>query len=332
MDNKLALVGFTLAAACGSDPAPPNPTWSTAFDAARFGWLLNVWGSSADDLYAVGGSPSRGRMTRFDGQAWTDVDLGLEVPLLNWAFGFGANDVFVVGNQGTVLRRTGQGWTATATITDQDLWGVWGANPNDVWAVGGNGREEGQATLLRFDGASWRRVEVPALSRSGVFAFFKVWGTSADNVYVVGQRGAVLRWNGTELTEVLVGTSRDLIALWGTGPESIVIVGGRANGQVVTWDGSQWRTTLLALRPGLNGVWMNDPKVAHLVGLNGSILRFDVDTEEVIDDSPPEVGLDFHAVFGDPAGQGLVAVGGNFQFVDGPYEGVAYQRSLKNGD
>ncbi|MEO1335969.1 MAG: hypothetical protein AAFV29_10000, partial [Myxococcota bacterium] len=160
----------------------------------------------------------------------------------------------------------------------------------------------------------------------------KVWGTSADNVYIVGQRGAVLRWDGSALTEVLVGTSRDLISLWGTGPDRIVIVGGRANGEVVTWDGEQWEATLLSVRPGLNGVWMRDPDTAHVVGVNGSILRFDFDSKEIVDDSPTEVGLAFHAVFGDPTHERLVAVGGNFEFNDGPYEGVAYQRSLNNGE
>ena len=259
------------------------------------------------------------------------MDIGLDVPLLNWAYGFGPSDVWVVGDQGTILHYDGA-WTQSATVTDQNLWGIWGASPDDLWAVGGNGRADGQATLLRYDGQSWRRIEVPPLTRASVFAFFKVWGTGPDNVYIVGQRGAVLRWNGTTFEEQLVGTSRDLIALWGTGPDRIVIVGGRANGEVVTWDGTEWRTTLLSPRPGLNGVWMGDPDVAHLVGLNGSIFRFDFETATVIEDTPDEVLLDFHAVYGDPSGGRLVAVGGNFQFVDGPFEGVAYQRGLSNNE
>ena len=325
-----ALVVAAFCIACGSS-SESEPAWAPAFDATSTGWLLNVWGPSADELYAVGGTPDRGRIVRFDGQAWTEMSVGIDVPLLNWAYGFGAQNVWVVGNGGTILRYDGQ-WTRTPTITDQDLWGVWGAGPDDIWAVGGTVSPSGEATILRYDGQAWRRVDVPELSRSGVDAFFKVWGTGPNNVYVVGRRGGVLRWDGQTLREELVGTSRDLIALWGTGPDRIVIVGGRANGEVVTWNGVEWRNTVLGARPGLNGVWMRRPEVAHLVGGNGSILRFDFDTEAVEDDRPEGVELDFHAIFGVEAAGRMVTVGGNFSFADGPYEGVAYDRELSSDD
>lgn len=303
--------------------------WVEAFDATETGWLLSVWGPSGDDLYAVGGTPTRGVVMRSDGTTWAPVDLGQDVPLLNWAYGFGPDDITVVGNGGTILHYDGAAWTAQTTTVTEDLWGVWGAAPDDLWAVGGRGRAEGQDTLLHYDGTSWRKVATPTLTRPNVFAFFKVWGTSADNVYVVGQRGAVLRWDGSTWTEALVGTSEDLISLWGTGPDQIVIVGGRNNGQVVRWDGTEWTQASLAPLPGLNGVWMDPatPGEATIVGVGGTVATLDVATLDYVDESPLEVSpsLDFHAVFGDGAGH-RAAVGGNFLAVDGPYQGVAYER------
>lgn len=318
-------------AGCGSDEQPSQaPTWGPAFDAVSFGWILSVWGPSSDELYAVGGEPDRGRIRRFDGQAWTDVELEFEVPLLNWAYGFGPNDAFVVGSRGTVLRYDGT-WTRTASVTDQDLWGVWGASADDIWAVGGS-VFGGQPTILRYDGTAWSKMAFPTLSKARVNAFFKVWGTGPDNVYVVGQRGVVLHYDGVELRELLVGTTRDLISLWGTGPDRIVIAGGRANGEIVTFDGTEWRNIVVAPNPGLNGIWMRRPDVAHLVGVNGTVLRLDFDSGEVTNESPREVTTDFHAVYGAPDGERMVAVGGNFQFVDGPFQGVAYERGLIDED
>jgi len=229
-----------LAACPGPEPEPP--TWETEFEAEDLGWLLNVGGPSENDLYAVGGSPDEGLMMHYDGSTWSPVDLPAATPLLNWVHALAANDIFAVGNQGTVLHFDGTAWTAQTTGVDRNLWGVWGAASNDLWAVGGNGMEEGQATILRYDGSTWSTVDAPMLERPRVYAWFKVWGTSASDVWLVGQRGAVLHWDGSALTEHLVGINDDLIALWGTGPDNVVIVGGRGNGVVAAWDGSTWRS------------------------------------------------------------------------------------------
>lgn len=316
-----------LAAAC-PDGGGESRQWREAFDATETGWLLNVWGPSGDDLYAVGGSPDTGVVMHHDGDGWSELDTGLDVPLLNWTWGFGPDRIWMVGNGGTIIHWDGSTWTRQEleTPTDQALWGVWGASPDDLWAVGGNGRAEGQATILRYDGSVWRTVAVPALERSNVWAFFKVWGTGPDDVWMVGQRGAVLQWNGSELVEHLVGTSEDLISVWGTGPDHIAVVGGRGNGVVSTWDGAEWHTDPLAPVPGLNGVWMRRPDVVHAVGALGTIVTIDFDTHDVTE-SYQDTADDFHSVFGDPSGH-ITTVGGNLAQVAGPYRGIAYTRAL----
>ena len=316
-----------------ADPPEPDPhTWTEAFDAASVGWLLNVWGPSADDLYAVGGEPNAGAVVHFDGAAWTELELGLDVPLLNWAHGFGPNDVWIVGNRGTILHFDGRAWEQHRPDppTTQDLWGVWGASPDDLWAVGGNGRSEGQATIYRYDGTTWTPLVVPALERANVWAFFKVWGTAADNVWIVGQRGIILQWNGTELVEHGAGTGDDLISLWGTGPDRMAAVGGRGNGVVATWDGTAWRSASLSPLPGMNGVFMRQPNVIHAVGQLGTTLTIDFDSlaaEETYVDTSDAL----HAVFGDGSGR-LVTVGGNLASVAGPYRGIAYERELGDAE
>ena len=260
----------TTTTACPSDD--PDEVWTPAFDAESIGWfLLNVWGPSANNLYAVGGAPTDGLIMNYDGTTWTEVNVGIDVPLINWIYGFGPNNITAVGNGGTIIHWDGTAWTEQTSPTTEDLWGVWGAAANDLWAVGGRGRAEGQATLLHFDGTEWTAQTIPDLERAGVNALFKVWGTSASNVHVVGQNGAVIRYDGTTWTEELVGASDDLIALWGTGPANIVVVGGRGSGIVSRFDGQNWRTEDLAPLPGLNGVWLNEANRAHVVGTVGTL-------------------------------------------------------------
>ncbi|MFT7583585.1 MAG: hypothetical protein ACI9MR_005272 [Myxococcota bacterium] len=334
--SACAYLGFLAFALAGCDPLPGEDStdWEPAFDAASTGWLLSVWGPSADDLYSVGGEPAAGVVVHFDGSSWQNVDTQLAVPLLNWVFGFGSDNVVAVGNNGTIVRYDGATWTSETTPTDQDLWGVWGASADDLWAVGGRGRTDGDATILRYDGTTWTQVTIPTLQKANVRAFYKVWGTAADNVYIVGQNGAVLRWDGTQLNEELVGASDDLIALWGTGPDRIVIVGGRGNGIVTTWDGTTWETKNLAPLPGLNGVWLRDDAVAHVVGGLGTVATIDIASltaTKVSSSDGIDTPHDMHAIFGDSSGQ-LTTVGGSLRQPFAPFIGVAYTRGLNDGE
>lgn len=316
---------------CDPDPQPPaTPAWSEAFPANDLGWLMSVWGPSGDDLYAVGGAPESGVVMHFDGASWARFTLPTGTPLVNWSYGFGASDVTFVGNAGTILHFDGAGLTKSATVTDQALWGVWGAGPSDLWAVGGNGFRDGQATVLRFDGSAWRKVELPALQHPDVFAFYKVWGSGADDVYVVGQRGVVLHWDGRALTELFVGSSEDLVAVWGVAADRVAIVGGRSNGEVVTWDGATWHREPLAPLPGLNGVWMRDRKTVHLAGEDGTIGTYDFDAHTHAVETT-STRLVIHALFGDDRGR-LTAVGGSLLSIEPPFRGVALSRALAAGE
>lgn len=50
-----------------------------------------------------------------------------------------ANDVWVVGDQGTILHFDGTQWNRATSGVSDDLFGVWAASATDVWAVGGSG-------------------------------------------------------------------------------------------------------------------------------------------------------------------------------------------------
>ncbi len=323
----LGLLVAVAASGCGpgSEDDDERP-WEVAFDATDTGWLLNVWGPSDDELYTVGGTPDSGVVVGFDGETWTPVDLGIDVPLLTWAYGFGSNDITIVGFEGTVIHYDGTAWEIQETPTDEHLWGVWGASPDNLWAVGGRGREAGQATVLHYDGTEWSEAPVPELMRANVFAWFKVFGTSAGDVFAVGQRGAVMHFDGTEWTEEFVGASDDLISVWGTGPNNIVAVGGRGIAVVSRWDGAEWTTETYPSVPGLNGVWMRTPDTAHLVGGFGTALSFDVTTMTPTLEIA-ETNHDFHGVFG-AGGDHVVAVGGNLLSPGPPFIGIAFDREL----
>src|SRR5256885_16145358 len=68
--------------------------------------------------------------------------------------------------------------------TTQYLFGLWGSGPSDVFAVGD--------LILHFNGTGWT-----ALSGAPNEAWRAVWGTAANDVWVVGLGGALVHFDGT---------------------------------------------------------------------------------------------------------------------------------------
>lgn len=318
-----------------STPTPtPRPTevipleWTPAFDAADLGWMMSGWGPGDGTLWVAGGTPARGRILHFAGGVWSEVDPGIEVPLLNWVHGTSSADVFAAGNGGTVLHFDGSGWTRQSTPVATPIWGLWAVAPDDVWAVGGDVAAEGPPLVLHYDGRDWTRAALPTLVRPRVAAFFKVWASGPEDVYAVGQNGAVVHYDGASFTELFVGVSQDLIGIWGTGADDVMMVGGRGTAEIVHFDGSEWRRASAFAFPGLNGVWMRRAGIAHAVGVGGVVLRIDASTLEASEESGVPTRLDLHSVFGDAGGR-LVALGGNFTT---PERGVALTRRMTDED
>src|SRR5262245_47431816 len=52
-----------------------------------------------------------------------------------------------------------------------------------------------------------------------------VFGTDERNVWAVGERGTILKWDGVSWRVDFSGTTASLYAIWGSGPQSIWAVG-----------------------------------------------------------------------------------------------------------
>lgn len=302
------------------DGSPAEPEWREAFATTDEGFLSGVWGSGPNDVFIVGGQPDQSVIFHFDGATWETMSTP-ETPILIWAFGFGPDDVYAVGEQGTALHYDGAVWTTMSTNTEDDLWGIWGAAPDDLWAVGGE-IDTGPPILLHFDGQTWETQTVPPLDREST-ALLKIWGTSSTNIIAVGQTGIIIEYDGENWQQVDAGTADDLVSLWGNGPEEIVAVGGRSNGTIATYDGNQWTSRSAVPLPGLNGVFPLDAGQYLVGGLIGNAAVYDYDADEFEPETTPTIQT-IHAIWHDGA-QTAYAVGGRSSEI--PYTGVALTRT-----
>ena len=116
------------------------------------------------------------------------------------------------------------------------------------------------------------------------------------------------------------------MTLWGSGPDHIVVVGGRSIGVVGVYDGNDWTTeTRAGELAGLNGVFVTPSGESHIVGLLGAAATIDPNGIDIAIESTPTV-VTLHAVWGDGAGR-VYAVGGRSRVE--PFTGVALVRTLE---
>lgn len=307
-----------LAAGCPDDTDPPPqpeapPAWRAVLDEADLdGAVLSVWGSGPGDVFVVGGPlGNTGFETlalHHDGERWRDLAPGGEETLW-WVSGSGPDDVWMVGEQGRALRWDGASFRSHASGTDATLWGVYAFSKTDAWAVGGSpgkGTAAPNDIVLRWDGAAWAPDPLPGAPLGR--ALYKVWGTSSDDLYVVGEAGTI--WHrgpsGWELQSDPPIATGTLFTVHGCGASEVYAVGGQ---DVLRSDGQAWTKLDVALTNTVNGVACGAPGEAALVGFGGMKQRL-VDGAW-IDEFTKEPHGDLHAVWAE--GEGVYwAVGGDF--------------------
>jgi hypothetical protein len=303
----IALASLLVLTACpgDDDPDPPDFEWSTAADLDD-GAILSFWGNSADDVFAVGGSMLEGGgssiVLRHQPGAWERMTV--TAPTLWWVHGFSSTDVWAVGELGTIMHFDGNDWTTEQTGDDYTLWGVWGPSPSEMWAVGGTLGGGVPSTLLHYDGSTWS--EVPDIGLDGEL-LFKVWGPSANDVYIVGNRGALLHYDGNDWTRLDSGTDLQLLTLRGRAADDIYAVGGISSALMLHYDGTDWVETDTTIAAALMGVWTAPGAPVAISGFGGAVAISDAAGFHRQETPTYD---DLHAVWGDGNGN-FLAGGGN---------------------
>jgi hypothetical protein len=106
--------------ACGG--GDPTPGWQT-LSSGEAGALLAVWGTSARDVWVVGGRSEL---------------MGAPTAPVTWrGVAAGASRVFVVGESGVVGQRTSDGWTLIEPfVTQLTFHAAWIDPTGGLWGVG----------------------------------------------------------------------------------------------------------------------------------------------------------------------------------------------------
>jgi len=169
-------------------PGSRDYVWEVDTLNIPFTTLQRIWGSSSQDVWAIGpGGDKDKTIFHFDGVRWS-CD-GISRPLAPTSlYGFSPNDVWIGGRGGEIWHFDGLNWSKffTMNIPSYNFYGfesIWGDYPDNVYAVGY--AEDGvkyKGILAKYDGFAWKNLEIQEVQNS----FIKIRrGIKSSNNYFI---------------------------------------------------------------------------------------------------------------------------------------------------
>jgi hypothetical protein len=107
----------------------------------------------------------------------------------------------------------------------------------------------------------------------GGFSKLAVWGTSVSHVFVGGDGGSTLYYDGSTFTPMRSGTTKSIYNFWGSSGADIWGVG--ADGLILHYDGTVWETMDSKTTEYLRGVWGSSGTNVYAVGNSATVRRYD---------------------------------------------------------
>ena len=152
--------------------------------------LRSVWGSSPDDVWAVG---DFGTVVHWDGSEWKKMVTPLTLSL-NDVWGTSSNDIYIlktsIDNTSSLAHYDGKNWqdlTALFPIGPRNLNSFWIDRNGIGYAVGN--------TTYRYNGSLFEQIDINQSRYS-----MRVRGYNSSNVFITGQMSRVYHYNGIDWT------------------------------------------------------------------------------------------------------------------------------------
>jgi hypothetical protein len=271
-------------------PTPVSPFYA----------LKAVWGTSKDDVWAVG---SGGTIVHYDGSTWSASTSGL-TNTFNAVWASGPDDVYVVSTNTVLLHGTGVhgGPASAATWTPMPapiafgaalINAVWGSSASDVRIAGTSysysdpdtfeSRSGNQFIATTGDGGakSWAPV-------TGAGTVHDIWGSSASDLWMLVDNSSTKPWQ-TSLT--LHGTAGDggaltyrevdsqssdiLESVHGSSSSDVWAVGSGGAIRHIKPSEARWQVVPSPTKARLHAVFASGPDDVWAVGDSGTILHYD---------------------------------------------------------
>lgn len=265
--------------------------------------LWGVWGSSSNDVYAVG---NWGTILHYDGNTWTPMNSGTDV-YLSSIWGSAGNDIYAVGDRGTILHYNGVSWTPSPSNALTTLTSIWGSSSSNIYVASRAG------VLLHYNGSQWSQISTSSFSNfihiwgspdgkvyiaaanHTIYSYdgnqqgsvniaytttgsliYGIWGSSATNVFAIGEWGEILRFGGASWVKMNSVPTKEMRRVWGSPEDDVFAVG--VAGTILRYDGVTWNAMPNPLAGNssytISGIWGTSGRNVYAVGSQGKILHY----------------------------------------------------------
>jgi len=212
----------------------------------RHGLPVGRWGNS-DGLFLA---MDNNDVLHFSNSGWLGLDVHPSTVLMG-LYGFPSQDLWGVGTVSALYRRTNSGWMfqdgLSGALFKETLYSLWGSSAADMWAVGT------RATISHIKAGKFAAaisiqdlLELPPNPPlKDPLTLWSVWGSSATNVWTVGDQGLIAHIDGTNVDKLdfrKVGAEYPtFFSVWGSGPNDVWAAG--LDGSVLHYSGTDWQPT-----------------------------------------------------------------------------------------
>lgn len=201
-------------------PGRRDYSWTVDTLNIPFTILTSIWGTSTNDLWAIGpGGDLDKTIYHFDGTTWKND--GISRPISPKAiFGFSSNDIWIGGREGRIWHYVNSWKQDTIfSIPGYSIIGIeylWGDSPSSLFATGYAADSLGKnqiGILWKYNGSKWSNINIPEMS----YSLVKIQREriSNQNYFVLGFKYEpffddtliVFEYNGSNLKPILSGSA-----------------------------------------------------------------------------------------------------------------------------
>jgi hypothetical protein len=168
----------------------------------------------------------------------------------------------------------GSEWELRRILYDNSFWtikAIYAFSSNDIWF----------SAFVRWDGTNFIELPIPDILIG--YGINKIWGTSSNDLYLVGTQGLIVHYDGQRWERMESGTDVNLLDVWGSPDGSVVWACGftdfvgtvllKITGKTIKKvydDQANWgRIRQDSLSGTLTSLWTNNPEKIYIMSPAG---------------------------------------------------------------
>lgn len=251
-----------------------GPNWSKEASSTSYN-LYGIWARSLVDVYVSAGA---GTILHRIGSTWTSSSVGSGNTQMTAIRGVDEGPILAAGTGGSITVLDGGSWSMQVSNDpwERNLHALWSYAEDDSWLIGEDG------ALVHWNGSKWLIEDIKG-PYFKLETFRGLWGWEGDQgrrALAVGERGAMLEFDGETWSDLASGLEADVLDM--AGPSQGALAVGE-DGLLLRVEGTQWFALDRRTDKTLYGVADLGDDRFLVVGQDGVVIEVDGNQSTLLD-------------------------------------------------